>query len=285
MAEITYEFVAATIRSTAGAEGMKFFPLVFSLFMFICVSNLVGIIPYAFTISSHIIVTAALALLVFFTVLIYGLYKNGLKFFKIFVPSGIPIFILPLVVFIEIFSFFLRPVSHSVRLFANMLAGHIALKVFAGFVAHARRLARRRRLGRRRAAAGADGRALRARNPGRVPAGLCVCDPDLHLPQRRHSSGTLSGPGNFHPHLNLSSKELKMDPAAAKLIGAGIACIGMGGAGVGVGVIFGNYLAAAVRNPSAAQGQFGNLIFGFAVTEALGIFSLLIALLLLFVKL
>jgi F-type H+-transporting ATPase subunit a len=135
MAEITYEFIAGTIRSTAGAEGMKFFPLVFSLFMFICVSNLVGIIPYAFTISSHIIVTVALALLVFFIVLIYGLYKNGLKFFKIFVPSGIPIFILPLVVFIEIFSFLLRPVSHSVRLFANMLAGHIALKVFAGFVA------------------------------------------------------------------------------------------------------------------------------------------------------
>ena len=135
MAEITYEFIASTIRSTAGSEGMKFFPLVFSLFMFICVSNLVGIIPYAFTISSHIIVTVALALLVFLIVLIYGLYKNGLKFFNIFVPSGIPIFILPLVVFIEIFSFLLRPVSHSVRLFANMLAGHIALKVFAGFVA------------------------------------------------------------------------------------------------------------------------------------------------------
>jgi F-type H+-transporting ATPase subunit a len=135
IAEITYEFVASTIRSNAGAEGMKFFPLVFSIFMFICVSNLVGVIPYAFTISSHIIVTLTLALLVFFTVLIYGFYKNGLKFFKIFVPSGIPIFILPLVVFIEIFSFFLRPISHSVRLFANMLAGHIALKVFAGFVA------------------------------------------------------------------------------------------------------------------------------------------------------
>jgi F-type H+-transporting ATPase subunit a len=135
MAEITYEFVASTIRSTAGAEGMKFFPLVFSIFMFICVSNLVGIIPYAFTLSSHLVVTAALALMVFFIVVIYGFYKNGLKFFKIFVPSGIPIFVLPLVVFIEIFSFFLRPVSHSVRLFANMLAGHIALKVFAGFVA------------------------------------------------------------------------------------------------------------------------------------------------------
>ena len=135
MAELSYEFVASTIRSTAGAEGMKFFPLIFSLFMFICVSNLVGIIPFTFTISTHLIVTAALALLVFFTVLIYGFYKNGLKFFKIFVPSGIPIYILPLVMFIEILTFFLRPVSHSVRLFANMLAGHIALKVFAGFVA------------------------------------------------------------------------------------------------------------------------------------------------------
>jgi F-type H+-transporting ATPase subunit a len=135
IAEISYEFVASTIRSTAGSEGMKFFPLIFSLFMFICVSNLVGIIPFTFTISTHLIVTAALALLVFFTVLIYGFYKNGLKFFRIFVPSGIPIYILPLVMFIEILTFFLRPVSHSVRLFANMLAGHIALKVFAGFVA------------------------------------------------------------------------------------------------------------------------------------------------------
>src|SRR6202048_1965507 len=134
VAEISYEFVANTIRSTAGSEGMKFFPLIFSLFMFIAVSNLVGIIPYTFTVSSHLIVTAALALLVFFTVLFYGLYKNGLKFFNLFVPSGVPIYILPLVVFIEVISFFLRPVSHSVRLFANMLAGHIALKVFASFV-------------------------------------------------------------------------------------------------------------------------------------------------------
>jgi F-type H+-transporting ATPase subunit a len=135
MAELSYEFVAGTIRSTAGSEGMKFFPLIFSLFMFICVSNLVGIIPFTFTISTHLVVTAALALLVFFTVVIYGFYKNGLKFFRIFVPAGIPIYILPLVMFIEILTFFLRPVSHSVRLFANMLAGHIALKVFAGFVA------------------------------------------------------------------------------------------------------------------------------------------------------
>jgi F-type H+-transporting ATPase subunit a len=134
VAELSYEFVASTIRSTAGSEGMKFFPLVFSLFMFICISNMIGIIPYTFTVSSHLVVTAALALLVFFIVLFYGFYKNGLKFFKLFVPSGVPIYILPLVVFIEVISFFLKPVSHSVRLFANMLAGHIALKVFASFV-------------------------------------------------------------------------------------------------------------------------------------------------------
>ena len=134
VAEIAYEFVATTIRSNAGKDGMKFFPLIFSIFMLLTVSNMIGVIPYSFTISSHIVVTAALAFLVFFTVVIYGFYKNGLKFLKIFVPSGIPIFILPLVVFIEIFSFFLRPISHSVRLFANMLAGHIALAVFASFI-------------------------------------------------------------------------------------------------------------------------------------------------------
>jgi len=134
VAELSYEFVASTIRSTAGSEGMKFFPLVFSLFMFILVANIIGLVPYTFTVTSHIIITVLLALLVFVTVVVYGFWRNGLKFFKLFVPSGIPIFILPLVVFIEVFSFFLRPISHSVRLFANMLAGHIALKVFAGFI-------------------------------------------------------------------------------------------------------------------------------------------------------
>src|SRR5271154_4543588 len=134
IAELSYEFVGNTVRSTAGKEGMKFFPLVFSIFMLLAVSNIIGIIPYAFTISSHIIVTAALALLVFCTVLVYGFYKNGLKFFKLFVPSGIPIVILPLVVLIEVISFLSRPISHSVRLFANMLAGHITLNVFGGFV-------------------------------------------------------------------------------------------------------------------------------------------------------
>src|SRR5258708_40208782 len=134
MAELSYEFVANPIRSRAGSEGMKFFPLVFSLFMFIMVSNMIGIIPYTFTVSSHIIVTVSLALLVFLTVLVYGFYKNGLKFFKLFVPSGIPIVILPLVVLIEIISFLSRPISHSLRLFANMPARPITLKRFASVV-------------------------------------------------------------------------------------------------------------------------------------------------------
>jgi F-type H+-transporting ATPase subunit a len=134
LAELTYEFVAETIRSSAGKQGMRFFPLVFTIFMFVTVVNMVGLIPYAFTVTSHIIITVALALLVFITVVIYGFWKNGLKFLKLFVPGGVPVYILPLVVFIEVFSFILRPVSHSIRLFANMLAGHIALKVFAGFI-------------------------------------------------------------------------------------------------------------------------------------------------------
>ena len=134
IAEMSYEFVATTLRSTAGSEGMKFFPLVFTLFMFILMVNLLGMIPYTFTVTSHIIVTVSLALLVFLTVIVYGFWKNGLHFFKLFVPSGIPIYILPLVTFIEVLSFISRPISHSVRLFANMLAGHITLKVFGGFV-------------------------------------------------------------------------------------------------------------------------------------------------------
>jgi F-type H+-transporting ATPase subunit a len=134
LAEISYEFVRDTLRSSAGNEGLKFFPLVFTLFMFILMVNMIGMIPYTFTVTSHIVVTVALAMLVFLTVVIYGFWKNGLHFFNLFVPKGIPIYILPLVVVIEVMSFISRPISHSVRLFANMLAGHITLKVFASFV-------------------------------------------------------------------------------------------------------------------------------------------------------
>ncbi len=134
VAEITYEFVADMLRSSAGKEGMKFFPLVFTLFTFILFANMLGMIPGTFTVTSHIIITVALAMVVFLTVLVYGFYKNGPKFLKLFVPSGIPIYIMPLIVLIEVISFLSRPLSHSVRLFANVFAGHITLKVFAGFI-------------------------------------------------------------------------------------------------------------------------------------------------------
>ena len=134
IAELSYEFVANTVRSTAGTEGMRFFPFVFTLFMFVLFANMIGLIPYSFTVTSQLIVTATLALLVFFVVVGYGFYRNGLHFLNLFVPKGVPKLILPLIVFIEVLSFMSRPVSHSVRLFANMLAGHITLQVFAGFV-------------------------------------------------------------------------------------------------------------------------------------------------------
>jgi F-type H+-transporting ATPase subunit a len=134
LAEISYEFVADTLRSSTGEAGMKFFPFVFTIFMFVLFANCLGLLPYAFTVTSHIIITAALALLVFLTVIVYGFWKNGLRFLKLFVPSGVPGYILPFVVAIEVLSFLSRPISHSVRLFANMLAGHITLKVFGGFV-------------------------------------------------------------------------------------------------------------------------------------------------------
>jgi F-type H+-transporting ATPase subunit a len=134
VAEMSYEFVADTLQSTAGPEGMRFFPLVFTLFMFILTVNVLGLVPYTFAVTAQIIITVSLALLVFFTVIIYGIWKNGLRFFKLFVPSGIPLPLLLLVTPIEVLSFASRPISHSVRLFANILAGHITLKVFAGFV-------------------------------------------------------------------------------------------------------------------------------------------------------
>jgi F-type H+-transporting ATPase subunit a len=135
LAEMTYEFVANTVRESAGHDGMKFLPLVLSLFMFVLVANLIGMIPGSFTVTSHLIVTAALAALVILTVIIYGIAKHGAHFFGLFVPSGVHPLMLIILVPIEVISFISRPISLSVRLFANMLAGHIALKIFAGFVA------------------------------------------------------------------------------------------------------------------------------------------------------
>ena len=134
MAELTYEFVANTVRENVGQEGMKFFPLVFSLFIFVLMANLLGMVPYSFTVTSHIVVTAALALLVIGIVIIYGFMQHGFGFLKLFVPD-VPPALLVIMIPIEVISFLSRPLSLSVRLFANMLAGHIALKIFAGFVA------------------------------------------------------------------------------------------------------------------------------------------------------
>ena len=134
MAELSYEFIANMIRENVGRAGMKYFPFIFSLFLFILFGNLLGMIPYAFTFTSHIIVTFAMAFVVFLGVTVIGFMRHGLGFLKIFVPSGVPIFLLPLMVVIEVLSYLTRPISLSVRLFANMMAGHTMLKVFGGFV-------------------------------------------------------------------------------------------------------------------------------------------------------
>jgi len=133
LAELSYEFVANMLRQNTGSEGQPFFPFVFSLFMFILFANMFGLLPYSFTITSHIVVTFAMALFVIVGITLIGLYKHGLGWFKLFVPSGVPIALLPLISIIELISYLTRPLSLSVRLFANMLAGHTMLKVFAGF--------------------------------------------------------------------------------------------------------------------------------------------------------
>lgn len=134
VAEMCFEFVAGTLRSAAGSEGMKFFPFVFALFMFVLVANLLGMFPYFFTVTSHIVVTFTLAMLVILTVVISGFMRHGFGFLKLFVPHGVPSVLVPMVTLIEVISFLSRPISLSVRLFANMLAGHITVKVFAGLV-------------------------------------------------------------------------------------------------------------------------------------------------------
>jgi F-type H+-transporting ATPase subunit a len=135
VAEGAYGFIHGMVKDAAGEEGVKrFFPFVFTLFLFIFAANMLGMFPYFFTPTSQIVITATMALMVFVTVIAVGLWKNGFRFFKLFVPSGVPWYILWFVVIIEIISFFSRPLSHAVRLWANVLAGHLVLKVFAGFV-------------------------------------------------------------------------------------------------------------------------------------------------------
>jgi F-type H+-transporting ATPase subunit a len=135
VAELSYEFVANMVRDNVGTSGMKYFPFIFTLFMFVLALNMLGMVPYSFTVTSHIIVTFALAAFIFVGVTLIGFWKHGIGFLKFFVPSGVPFLMLPLLVVIEVISYLTRPLSLSVRLFANMMAGHTMLKVFGSFVA------------------------------------------------------------------------------------------------------------------------------------------------------
>ncbi len=134
MAELSYEFIASLLRDNVGKEGRRYFPFVFTLFMFLLFSNAIGLIPYAFTVTSHVIVTFALAAVVFLGVTVIAIIKHGLGFFRFFLPPGVPLYMAPLLVPIEVVSYLARPVTLALRLFANMMAGHTMLKVFAGFV-------------------------------------------------------------------------------------------------------------------------------------------------------
>jgi F-type H+-transporting ATPase subunit a len=134
LAELTYEFVGGMLKDNVGQEGRKYFPFVFTLFTFILFGNLLGLLPYSFTFTSHIIVTFALAITVFIGVTVVGIAIHGLHFFTLFVPQGVPAALYPLLVPIELISYLSRPISLSIRLFANMMAGHTMMKVFAGFV-------------------------------------------------------------------------------------------------------------------------------------------------------
>ena len=134
LAELSYTFISKMISDTAGSKAKPYFAFIFSLFMFVLFCNMLGMIPYSFTVTSHIIVTFILAIFIFISVTIIGFIKHGLSYLKLFVPSGVPVVLLPLIVVIEVISYLSRPVSLSVRLFANMMAGHTMLKVFGGFV-------------------------------------------------------------------------------------------------------------------------------------------------------
>jgi F-type H+-transporting ATPase subunit a len=132
--ELAYEFIFNMVRDTMGEQGRKFFPFIFTLFMFVLASNMLGLVPYSFTVTSHIIITFALAATVFVGATVYGFVKHGFGYLKLFAPDGIPAVMLPLLIVIEVISYLSRPISLSVRLFANMMAGHTMLKVFGAFV-------------------------------------------------------------------------------------------------------------------------------------------------------
>lgn len=134
MAELFYEFIANMIRDNVGSGGKKFFPFIFTLFIFTLFGNILGMLPYGYTFTSQIAVTFFMAMVVFLGVTLIGLFKHGLHFFSLFFPHGAPLFTAPILIPIELVSYLSRPISLSVRLFANMTVGHVLLKVLAGFV-------------------------------------------------------------------------------------------------------------------------------------------------------
>ena len=134
LSELSYNFIAQLLKDTVGNDGRRYFPFVFTIFMFVLIGNMIGMIPYSFTFTSHIIVTFALAAVVFIGVTVLGFVKHGFHYFALLAPPGLPWYMLPILIPIELISYLSRPISLSVRLFANMLAGHTLLKVFAGFV-------------------------------------------------------------------------------------------------------------------------------------------------------
>ena len=134
LAELSYEFIARLVSDNIGKDGKPYFSLIFTIFMFVLFGNFLGMLPYSFTFTSHIAVTLSMALVIFVLVTIIAFFKHGIRFFSFFLPAGVPIFLAPLMIVIEVISYFTRPFSLSIRLFANMMAGHTLLKVVGGFV-------------------------------------------------------------------------------------------------------------------------------------------------------
>ena len=210
----------------------------------------------------------------FIGVTVIGFIRHGLHFLRFFVPEGVPKILLVLLVPIEVLSYFIRPFTLSIRLFANMLAGHTMLGIFAGFAALVGIFAI--------FPLAINVAAARSRITGRRAAGLRVRDPDLPLSERRDSHALSASRSPLHQHSS-KRQEDKMDLAAAKMIGAGLACIALVGAGIGIGNVFASLISSLARNP-AAQGQVQPFAFlGFALAEATGLFGLAIAFLILFV--
>ena len=262
LTELSFNFISKMINDTAGAKAKPYFAFIFSLFMFVLFCNMFGMIPYSFTVTSHIIVTFMLAIFIFIGITIIGFLKHGLDYLKLFVPDGVPKILLPLIVIIEIISYLSRPLSLSVRLFANMMAGHTMLKVFGGFVI----------------SLGLIG--------GWLPLSFSVALTGLEILVAFLQAYVFAILTCIYLNdaLNLNHETIGeyMELEAAKMIGAGLAAIALAGAGVGIGIIVGNYLSGAMRNPSAAQKQFPNLLLGFALAEATGLFGLVVALIILF---